>query len=92
MIVIIDNYDSIVFNSARYFQRLGEATEVIRSDAISVGDLARLTSHAVVMSSGTCTSMEDEISTAVVRELPGFVPILGICLGHQCIGSAFGEM
>ncbi|MCA1510520.1 aminodeoxychorismate/anthranilate synthase component II [Bradyrhizobium sp. NBAIM01] len=90
MIVIIDNYDSFVFNIARYFQKLGEATEVIRNDAIGVGDLARLTPGAVVISPGPCTPMEAGISTAVVRELSGVVPILGICLGHQCIGSAFG--
>ncbi|MDA9476903.1 anthranilate synthase [Bradyrhizobium sp. CCBAU 65884] len=90
MIVIIDNYDSFVFNIARYFQKLGEATEVIRNDAISVNDLARLTSRAVVISPGPCTPMEAGISTAVVRELSGVIPILGICLGHQCIGSAFG--
>ncbi|WP_439366003.1 anthranilate synthase component II [Bradyrhizobium sp. DASA03005] len=90
MIVIIDNYDSFVFNIARYFRKLGEATEVIRNDAISVGDLARLTPRAVVISPGPCTPMEAGISTAVVRKLSGVIPILGICLGHQCIGSAFG--
>ncbi|MFB9262207.1 anthranilate synthase component II [Bradyrhizobium erythrophlei] len=90
MIVIIDNYDSFVFNIARYFRKLGEATEVIRNDAISLTDLVGLRPRAVVISPGPCTPMEAGISTAVVRELSGRVPILGICLGHQCIGSVFG--
>lgn len=90
MIVIIDNYDSFVFNIARYFRKLGEATEVIRNDVVSVGELIELKPRAVVISPGPCTPIEAGISTAVVRELSGRVPILGICLGHQCIGSVFG--
>jgi|ERR1700722_3778700 para-aminobenzoate synthetase component 2 len=90
MIAIIDNYDSFVFNIARYFRELGEVTAVIRNDAISVGDLVRLRPRAVVISPGPCTPIGAGISTAVVRELSGHIPILGICLGHQCIGSAFG--
>ncbi|MCK1496716.1 aminodeoxychorismate/anthranilate synthase component II [Bradyrhizobium sp. 188] len=90
MILIIDNYDSFVFNIARYFHKLGETTVVIRNDAITVSDLVDLKPCAVVISPGPCTPTEAGISTAVVRELSGFVPILGICLGHQCIGSAFG--
>jgi para-aminobenzoate synthetase component II len=83
LIVIIDNYDSFVFNIARYFRELGEATEVIRNDAVSVSEL-------VDLSPGPCTPSEAGISMAAVRELSGRVPILGICLGHQCIGSVFG--
>jgi para-aminobenzoate synthetase component II len=90
LIVIMDNYDSFVFNIARYFRKLGEATEVIRNDAVSVSDLVSLKPRAMVISPGPCTPTEAGISTAVVRELSGRVPILGICLGHQCIGSAFG--
>ncbi|MFB6465044.1 anthranilate synthase component II [Bradyrhizobium tunisiense] len=90
MIVIIDNYDSFVFNIARYFRKLGEATDVIRNDAISVSDLVRLKPLGVVISPGPGTPTEAGISTAVVRELSGRTPILGICLGHQCIGSVFG--
>ncbi|MDA9431891.1 anthranilate synthase component II [Bradyrhizobium sp. CCBAU 51627] len=90
MIVIIDNYDSFVFNIARYFHKLSEATEVIRNDALSISELVSLNPRAVVISPGPCTPTEAGISTAVVRELSGRVPILGICLGHQCIASAFG--
>ncbi|WP_074125007.1 aminodeoxychorismate/anthranilate synthase component II [Bradyrhizobium sp. NAS96.2] len=90
MIVIIDNYDSFVFNIARHFRKLGEEAEVIRNDALSLADVVGLRPCAVVISPGPCTPMEAGISTAVVRELSGRVPILGICLGHQCIGSVFG--
>lgn len=90
MIVIIDNYDSFVFNIARYFHKLGEATEVVRNDVVSVSDIVDLKPRAVVISPGPCTPSEAGISTAIVRQLSGSVPILGICLGHQCIGSVFG--
>lgn len=90
MIVIIDNYDSFVFNIARYFRRLGEATEVVRNDAISASDIVRLKPRAVVISPGPCTPIEAGISTSIVRDFSGRVPIFGICLGHQCIGSVFG--
>ncbi|WP_369726179.1 aminodeoxychorismate/anthranilate synthase component II [Bradyrhizobium sp. LLZ17] len=90
MIVIIDNYDSFVFNIARYFRKLGAATCVVRNDAMHVSELADLRPRAIVISPGPGTPNEAGISTAVVRELSGQVPILGICLGHQCIGSEFG--
>ncbi|OPY98947.1 anthranilate synthase component 2 [Bradyrhizobium sacchari] len=90
MIAIIDNYDSFVFNIARHFRQLGESPEVIRNDAIAISDLVGLKPRAVVISPGPCTPTEAGISRTVVRELSGLVPILGICLGHQCIGSAFG--
>lgn len=90
MIAIIDNYDSFVFNIARYFHELGQATEVIRNDVINVSQLTRLRPLAVVISPGPCTPAEAGVSTSVVTELTGRLPILGICLGHQCIGSAFG--
>lgn len=90
MIAIIDNYDSFVFNIARYFKTLGESTEVVRNDGISISDLVALKPRAIVISPGPCTPSEAGICTAVIRELTGRVPILGICLGHQCIGSVFG--
>lgn len=90
MILIIDNYDSFVFNIARYFRKLGAGSEVVRNDAVSCTDIVALKPHAIVISPGPGTPTEAGISTAVVRELSGRVPVLGICLGHQCIGSAFG--
>lgn len=90
MIVIIDNCDSFVFNIARYFRKLGQATKVIRNDAVGVSDVIDLKPRAVVISPGPCPPLEAGVSTAVVRELSGCIPILGICLGHQCIGSVFG--
>ncbi|WP_342723997.1 aminodeoxychorismate/anthranilate synthase component II [Bradyrhizobium sp. B097] len=90
MIFIIDNYDSFVFNIARYFRKLGAETAVLRNDAVSFTDLVALKPRAIIISPGPCTPMEAGISTAVVSKLSGRVPILGICLGHQCIGSVFG--
>ncbi|WP_247485684.1 aminodeoxychorismate/anthranilate synthase component II [Bradyrhizobium sp. 193] len=90
MIVIIYNYDSLVFNIARYFRKLGQATEVIRNDTIDLSNLRALKPRAFVISPGPCGPNEAGISTAVVRKLSGRLPILGICLGHQCVGSAFG--
>jgi para-aminobenzoate synthetase component II len=90
MIAIVDNYDSFVFNVARYFVELGEQVRVFRNDTVAVADLAAMKPRAVVLSPGPCTPAEAGISNDVVRELSGVVPILGICLGHQCIGSVFG--
>lgn len=90
MIVIIDNYDSFVFNIARYFHNLGEKTQVVRNDAITIRHLVGLKPRALVISPRPCTPLEAGISVPLVRELSGRVPILGICLGHQCIGSVFG--
>ncbi|MBS7697991.1 MULTISPECIES: aminodeoxychorismate/anthranilate synthase component II [unclassified Chelatococcus] len=90
MIVVIDNYDSFVFNVARYLQELGAQTRVVRNDAISVRGVLALAPQAVVISPGPCTPAEAGISLELVRELNGHVPILGICLGHQCIGAALG--
>ncbi|WFU62688.1 anthranilate synthase component II [Bradyrhizobium brasilense] len=90
MILIIDNYDSFVFNVARYFRKLGAGTEVVRNDAIRCADLVALKPRAIVISPGPRTPAEAGVSTAAIRELSGRIPILGICLGHQCIGSVFG--
>jgi anthranilate synthase/aminodeoxychorismate synthase-like glutamine amidotransferase len=90
MILLIDNYDSFVFNLARYFERLGQATRVARNDSIDVKQIERLAPAAVVLSPGPRTPNEAGISLSVVRQLAGKLPILGICLGHQTIGAAFG--
>jgi anthranilate synthase/aminodeoxychorismate synthase-like glutamine amidotransferase len=90
MILLIDNYDSFVFNLARYFERLGQTTRVVRNDAITPAEIAALNPDAVVLSPGPCTPNEAGCSLEVVRQLAGRVPILGICLGHQAIGAALG--
>jgi anthranilate synthase component 2 len=90
MILLIDNYDSFVFNLARYVVELGFETQVVRNDAISVDDVRRLNPQAVILSPGPCTPNEAGICVELVRELSGEVPILGVCLGHQAIAAAFG--
>jgi anthranilate synthase/aminodeoxychorismate synthase-like glutamine amidotransferase len=90
MIVLLDNYDSFVYNLARYLQRLGQTTRVLRNDAISADELASLNPSAIVISPGPCTPRQAGCSLEVVRRLGGHIPILGICLGHQAIGETFG--
>ncbi len=90
MILLIDNYDSFVFNLARYIVELGLETEVVRNDAISVDDVRRLSPQAVILSPGPCTPNEAGICIDLVRELNDDVPMLGVCLGHQAIAAAFG--
>jgi anthranilate synthase/aminodeoxychorismate synthase-like glutamine amidotransferase len=85
MILIIDNYDSFVFNIARYFEELGETVSVQRNDAVSEGK-----AKAIVISPGPCTPYEAGASLDIVRKYSGTLPILGICLGHQVIGEVFG--
>jgi anthranilate synthase component II len=90
MILLIDNYDSFVFNLARYFQRLGQTTRVVRNDAVDAGAVERTAPRAIVLSPGPCTPSEAGCSLDVVRRLSASTPILGVCLGHQAIGAAFG--
>jgi anthranilate synthase component 2 len=90
MILVIDNYDSFVHNLARYLRELGWETEIVRNDAIDVeGALRRRPSH-IVISPGPCTPREAGVSVPLVQRLGAIIPILGVCLGHQCIGQAFG--
>ena len=90
MILLIDNYDSFVYNLARYVQELGLEPLVIRHDAITVDQIAGLAPTHIVISPGPCSPAEAGISTDVVRRLGPTIPILGVCLGHQCIGAAYG--
>ena len=90
MILLIDNFDSFVYNLARYFERLGHATRVVRSDAIDVAGVRRLAPVAVVLSPGPCTPSEAGCSLEVARNLSDEVPLLGVCLGHQAIAQALG--
>jgi para-aminobenzoate synthetase component II len=87
MILIIDNYDSFVFNVARYFEELGQRTKVVRNDEVVAADL---NAKAIVISPGPCTPHEAGASMDIVRNYSGKLPILGICLGHQVIGAVFG--
>lgn len=90
MILLIDNYDSFVYNLARYFQRLGQDTVVFRNDRIDAQDVREMKPEAIVLSPGPCTPNEAGCSLDVVREFHQTVPILGICLGHQTIAAALG--
>ena len=90
MILLIDNYDSFVYNLARYVRELGEAAVVRRHDAVDIAEILRLAPTHIIISPGPCSPKEAGISTEVVRRLGSQVPILGVCLGHQCIGAAYG--
>jgi anthranilate synthase/aminodeoxychorismate synthase-like glutamine amidotransferase len=92
MILVIDNYDSFVHNLARYFEREGQAVRVVRNDAITVNDVRALDPLAIVLSPGPCSPNEAGICLEIVRELGAEYPILGVCLGHQAIGQAYGGM
>ena len=90
MILLIDNYDSFVHNLARYVSELGEQATVVRNDAITTADVTRLSPSHIIISPGPCTPAEAGVSVDVVRRLGDGIPILGVCLGHQCIGTAYG--
>ena len=90
MILVLDNYDSFVFNIARYVEELGYPAAVARSDSLDVDAILQSGAAGLIISPGPCTPREAGISTEAVRRLSGTLPILGICLGHQCIGEAFG--
>jgi anthranilate synthase component 2 len=90
MLLMIDNYDSFTFNLVQYLQMLGAEVEVVRNDALSVADIAKLAPERIVISPGPCTPNEAGVSLELIRELGARVPILGVCLGHQAIGQAYG--
>jgi anthranilate synthase component 2 len=90
MILLIDNYDSFVYNLDRYLQRLGQQTIVVRSDAMTVDAITRLNAKAIVISPGPKSPDDAGCSMEVIRRLGSSTPILGVCLGHQSIGQAYG--
>ncbi|MCA9679098.1 MAG: aminodeoxychorismate/anthranilate synthase component II [Kofleriaceae bacterium] len=90
MLLLIDNYDSFTWNLAQYLGELGQDVRVERNDALSLDGIAQLAPAQIVISPGPCTPNEAGISMDVIREFAGRVPILGVCLGHQCIGQVFG--
>jgi anthranilate synthase component II len=90
MVLMIDNYDSFTFNLVQYLQVLGAEVEVVRNDALSVGEIARMAPDKIVISPGPCTPNEAGVCVELVRELGPRIPILGVCLGHQAIGQAYG--
>jgi anthranilate synthase/aminodeoxychorismate synthase-like glutamine amidotransferase len=89
-ILMIDNYDSFTYNLVQYLGELGAELEVRRNDAVDVAGARALGPDAIVISPGPCTPKEAGVSVALLREMAGELPILGVCLGHQCVGEAFG--
>jgi para-aminobenzoate synthetase component II len=90
MILLIDNYDSFTFNLAQYLGQMGQKIEIHRNDEISLDEIEELNPERIIISPGPCTPKEAGISVPVIQRFAGKVPILGVCLGHQAIGTAFG--
>lgn len=90
MLVMIDNYDSFTYNLVQYFGELGESIEVFRNDAISTAQLEQLHPECLIISPGPGRPVHAGVSLEAIRRFMGIIPILGVCLGHQCIGEAFG--
>jgi anthranilate synthase component 2 len=90
MLLMIDNYDSFTYNLVQYFGELGEDVRVYRNDAITLNEIAALNPARIVISPGPCSPNEAGISVPAIREFAGKIPLLGVCLGHQSIGAAFG--
>lgn len=90
MVLMIDNYDSFTYNIVQYLVELGANVRVVRNDELSLAEIRDLKPQRIVISPGPCSPLEAGISVAVIRAFASEVPILGVCLGHQCIGYAFG--
>jgi anthranilate synthase component 2 len=90
MLLMIDNYDSFTYNLVQYFGELGEDVRVYRNDAVTLKEIAAMKPDRIVVSPGPCAPAQAGISVAAIREFAGKIPLLGVCLGHQSIGEAFG--
>ncbi|HWU85464.1 MAG TPA: aminodeoxychorismate/anthranilate synthase component II [Rhodocyclaceae bacterium] len=90
MLLMLDNYDSFTYNLVQYFGELGEDVRVYRNDEITLEQVAQLKPARIVVSPGPCSPAEAGISVALIKEFAGKIPLLGVCLGHQSIGAAFG--
>ncbi len=90
MLLMIDNYDSFTYNLVQYFGELGQELKVYRNNKITIGEIEKMNPDRIVISPGPCTPKEAGISIDVIRHFAGKIPILGVCLGHQSIGDAFG--
>jgi len=90
MLLMIDNYDSFTYNLVQYLGELGEEIRVFRNDAITIQEIQKLGPERIVISPGPCTPNEAGISVEIIRQFAGKIPLLGVCLGHQSIGAAFG--
>lgn len=90
MLLVIDNYDSFTYNLVQYLGEMGADIEVFRNDKITLSKIKKLKPQKIVISPGPCTPKEAGISNDVIREFSGKVPLLGVCLGHQCLGYTFG--
>src|SRR5258708_25791122 len=91
MLLMIDNYDSFTYNLVQYLGELGETVRVVRNDEMTVAEIERLAPARIVLSPGPCTPNEAGVSPELIDRFKGRVPILGVCLGHQAIGQAFGR-
>jgi len=90
LILMIDNYDSFTYNLVQYLGELGREVKVLRNDEITAAEAVELNPSYLIISPGPCTPAESGISVELIRRLAGRIPILGVCLGHQCIAEAFG--
>ncbi len=90
MLLMIDNYDSFTYNLVQYFGELGQSLQVFRNNKLTIADIEKMKPERIVISPGPCTPKEAGISIDVIKHFAGKVPVLGVCLGHQSIGEAFG--
>jgi anthranilate synthase component 2 len=90
MILMIDNYDSFTYNLVQYFGELGAAMRVFRNDELTIADIEKLAPSHIVISPGPCTPKEAGVSVPAIKHFAGKIPMLGVCLGHQSMGEAFG--